>query len=150
MSDIMRIQSKIDSKFFKLKGKSVIGFYVAAEDSGVGRKISRWNHQGCAKIANTNWMMLIEKWTRRMSGNEAPIRTIPARDVTEGIQGDYEKNRGMRREDEWMKTHELGNEPELELPFEVPEEFLDYDEEDEMMFSKKAMLRQLAGIGEAD
>jgi hypothetical protein len=85
-----------------------------------------------------------------MTGYETPIPAIPARDVTEGIQGDYEKNRGMRREDEWMKTHELGNEPELELPFEVPEEFLDYDEEDEMMFSKKAMLRQLAGIGEAD
>ena len=34
MSDIMRIQSKIDSKFFKLKGKSVIGFYVAAGEYG--------------------------------------------------------------------------------------------------------------------
>jgi hypothetical protein len=49
-----------------------------------------------------------------------------------------------------MKNHELENEPELELPFEVPEEFLDYDEEDEMILSKKALLRQLAGIGEAD
>lgn len=48
-----------------------------------------------------------------------------------------------------MKIHEFENMPELELPFEVPEEFVDYDEEDEMMFSKKALLRQLAGIGEA-
>ena len=48
-----------------------------------------------------------------------------------------------------MKIHELENEPELELPFEVPEELTDYEEEDEMMFPKKALLRQLAGIGEA-
>ena len=49
-----------------------------------------------------------------------------------------------------MKTHEFENEPELELPFEVPEEFIDYDEGDEMMFSKKALLKQLAGIGEGE
>ena len=48
-----------------------------------------------------------------------------------------------------MKIHELENEPELELPFEVPEELTDYEEEDEMMCWKKALLRQLAGIGEA-
>ena len=46
-----------------------------------------------------------------------------------------------------MKNHELGNEPKLELPFKVPEEFIDYDEENESMLSKKALLRQLAGIG---
>ncbi len=34
MSDIMRIQSKIDSKFFKLRGRSVIRFYVAARKYG--------------------------------------------------------------------------------------------------------------------
>ena len=49
-----------------------------------------------------------------------------------------------------MKNHELENEPELELPFEVPDEFVDYEEEDETMFSKKALLKQLAGIGEGE
>ena len=48
-----------------------------------------------------------------------------------------------------MKIHELENEPKLELPFEVPEELTDYEEEDEMMFPKKSLLRQLAGIGGA-
>ena len=49
-----------------------------------------------------------------------------------------------------MKRYEIEGEPELDLPFEVPDEFLDYDEEeDEMMFSKTLLLSQLAKIGEA-
>ena len=39
-------------------------------------------------------------------------------------------------------------EPELELPFEVPEELTDYEEDDEMTFPKIALLRQLARMGE--
>ena len=47
-----------------------------------------------------------------------------------------------------MKIHEFENEPELELPFAVREELLDYEEDDEMTFSKIALLRQLARMGE--
>ena len=44
---------------------------------------------------------------------------------------------------------EFKNKPELKLSFKVPEELLDYDEDDEMTFSKTALLRQLIRMGEA-
>ena len=47
-----------------------------------------------------------------------------------------------------MKNHEFENEPGLELPFAVPDELLDYEEDDEMTFPKIALLRQLARMGE--
>ena len=85
-----------------------------------------------------------------MTNFEVHIRTIQARTFTRPIQTDNEKDQGMRGEGVRMKNHELENEPELELPFEVPDEFVDYEEEDETMFSKKALLKQLAGIGEGE
>ena len=84
-----------------------------------------------------------------MMSHETSIRIVQVRNDPRTLQGDNEKDRGMRGEGVQMKIHELENEPELELPFEVPEELTDYEEEDEMMFPKKALLRQLAGIGEA-
>jgi hypothetical protein len=44
-----------------------------------------------------------------------------------------------------MKNHELENEPKLELPFEVPEEFTDCEEnEDEILMLKIDLLRRVA------
>ena len=50
-----------------------------------------------------------------------------------------------------MKNHELENEPRLELPFEVPEEFIDYEgNEDEILILKTSLLRRVAGMEVAE
>ena len=56
----------------------------------------------------------------------------------------------MRQEKaiEMKSLKEFKKEPKLELSFKVPEEFLDYDEDDEMALSRATLLRRLAGMGE--
>ena len=72
---------------------TIMVFAGGVVDSWEGLKLSIWSHQDCVRIANLSRIGLLNNWKMKMMKNgemtnfEVSVRTIQAKNLSEGIQG---------------------------------------------------------------